>query len=175
MIRMNTQRTATHLCFFTRVIYCLRQDGGAAVLRVGERARVWRDDECFAFDESYEHEVTYFARTADADAAVERLEAAHRAAPSSNVAVVVAATSNGNIASAAVDTVSAPPPPPPSPSDSVGVGDERRAPFRAVLIVDVANPYVAHLDAFREHAVSAAGWRRFGAQLTDTWWRFADQ
>lgn len=99
----------------------------ASAFRVGPLTRHWVDGECFAFDESFEHEVT----TASA------AEVAAAAAAEAGAAVVVAATAGAP---------AAPNPP-------------LRASVRAVLLVDVANPFLADLGEFRARAVrpGAAG------------------
>jgi aspartyl/asparaginyl beta-hydroxylase (cupin superfamily) len=127
--------------------------GGDAVFRVGRIERVWRDDECFAFDEATEHEVSFRRHVG---------HAAETSTDAQSVAICADTQSAGSpfremdVSNAAATRVR-------------GEGDERRAAYRAVLIVDVANPFVAALDDFRRAAVSERGWRDHEAALRAAW------
>jgi aspartate beta-hydroxylase len=89
-----------------------------ATLRVGGETRQWKEGECFAFDESWEHEVVC----------------------QGNASTLTAAGDGGG---------------------NNGGGDDD---VRIVLIVDVANPFVADEDDFRE-AVTATAWAAHAADF----------
>jgi hypothetical protein len=110
----------------------------ASTFRVGEVKRHWRDRECFAFDESFEHEVTTSGE----------LEKESRSA-----AVVAARGGAGDKEEEEGG----------SPSSS-----PLRAPFRAVLLVDIANPFLS-LDDFKRAAVRDGAWDAHGKELEAAW------
>ena len=96
----------------------------AAKLRVGEFFRHWREEECFVFDESFEHEVLTDASSVDAPL---------------GFACDVASAEKGSCVSG-------------------NSGSENDDDVRAVLIVDLANPFILSEVDFRAHAVTAAAW-----------------
>ena len=115
----------------------------AATMRLGRDTRVhWQDGQCFAFDESFEHEVTTWA------------------------AGEVGVDDGGNDGDGD------------GGDEDAGVGERGlasqtpsggRGHYRAVLLVDIANPLLASLEAFQQHGVSARGWAAHGADLKAAW------
>ena len=56
-----------------------------------------------------------------------------------------------------------------SSSLAASLADPSAWPFRAVLIVDIANPFVEPLAAFRRDAVAPGAWARHGKALAAAW------
>ena len=143
-----------------------RATAGVAEIRVGPHDTpgawvAWRTDECFIFVEAFEHEVRMRRMTgADSEggAAENRKEATDTAIASATnynstsrpveAAVAVVGTGGGatTVSSNTTGTVAA------------ALSDPSAWPFRAVLIVDIANPFIEPLSAFKSDAVAAGAW-----------------
>jgi hypothetical protein len=121
-VRPHSGPSDTRLRMHCTLTLLNQQNGGEEAMRfrLGEKEKIWRDDQCFVFDETVEHEVIY------------------RPARNSNRL----------------------------PSSS---SNPKRASFRAVLIIDIVNPFLESLHEFQHLSVSEEGWSKFSQELTEYW------
>ena len=124
---------------------------GVAELRVGPPESpgawvAWRPGRCFLFDEAVEHEVRMRKAAAQGEGA-----GLGASAPDSAPAVSSSEREAGGVTAAAL------------------FEDPAAWPFRAVLIVDIANPLLEPLSAFREVGVAAGAWAAHGEALEAAW------
>lgn len=121
-----------------------------ATLRVGTQSLHWQDGACFAFDESFEHEVT--TASAEAVAAAEAA-AAGRGSRAAEGGHSQSAGGSTSLSVGPDGTVSEPH----APGEASPPSDGRlRAAERAVLLIDVPNPFLASREDFQAHALSDA-------------------